>query len=50
MRQEVHLRDNVFFKGAWTDQLVFALLENEWRQQEHLWRQSFLAFKRRQRI
>jgi len=31
MRQEAHLVDNVFFKGAWATQLVFAMLEDEWR-------------------
>jgi RimJ/RimL family protein N-acetyltransferase len=34
MRQEAHLRDNVFFKGEWADQLVFGLLEDEWRLHE----------------
>lgn len=31
MRQEAHLRDSLFFKGAWVDQLVFGLLRHEWR-------------------
>jgi RimJ/RimL family protein N-acetyltransferase len=31
MRQEARLVDNVHFKGAWTTQLVFAMLEDEWR-------------------
>ena len=31
MRQEARLVDNVFFKGAWATQLVFAMLEDEWR-------------------
>jgi RimJ/RimL family protein N-acetyltransferase len=30
MRQEAHFRENEFFKGAWGDELVFALLEDEW--------------------
>lgn len=34
MQQEAHLRDNVFFKGEWVDQLVFALLDNEWERTE----------------
>jgi RimJ/RimL family protein N-acetyltransferase len=31
MRQEAHLIENEFIKGEWTDELVFALLEREWR-------------------
>ena len=31
MRQEGRLVDNVLFKGAWATQLVFAMLEDEWR-------------------
>lgn len=31
MRQEAHLRENEWFKGVWTDELDFALLESEWR-------------------
>jgi RimJ/RimL family protein N-acetyltransferase len=30
-RQEGRLVDHVHFKGAWTTQLVFAMLEDEWR-------------------
>ncbi|WP_242497348.1 GNAT family N-acetyltransferase [Nocardioides oleivorans] len=30
-RQEARLVDNVHFKGAWATQLVFAMLEDEWR-------------------
>jgi RimJ/RimL family protein N-acetyltransferase len=30
MRQEAHLRENEIFKGAWGDELVFAVLESEW--------------------
>lgn len=30
MRQEAHLRENEIFKGAWGDELVFAILESEW--------------------
>ena len=30
-RQEARLVDNVLFKGAWATQLVFAMLEDEWR-------------------
>ena len=31
MQQEANLRDNVFFKGQWANQLVYGLLEDEWR-------------------
>lgn len=34
MQQEAHLRDNLFFKGKWADQLVFGLLADEWRGHE----------------
>lgn len=30
MRQEAHFRENVFFKGAWGSELVFAMLASEW--------------------
>ena len=30
MRQEAHFVDNVFFKGAWGSELLFAILEREW--------------------
>ena len=30
-RQEACFVDGAFFKGAWVTQLVFALLEDEWR-------------------
>jgi RimJ/RimL family protein N-acetyltransferase len=33
MRQEAHLRENEWFKGEWTDEIVFALLAHEWRAQ-----------------
>lgn len=33
MRQEAHLVQNEMFKGEWTDELDFALLEAEWRSQ-----------------
>ena len=29
-RREAHFVDNVFFKGAWGSELLFALLEREW--------------------
>jgi RimJ/RimL family protein N-acetyltransferase len=31
MRQEAHLRESEMFKGAWGDEVTFAVLENEWR-------------------
>ncbi|WP_238439099.1 GNAT family N-acetyltransferase [Frankia nepalensis] len=31
MRQEAHLVENEWFKGGWADELVFAVLEDEWR-------------------
>ncbi len=31
MQYEGHLRENVYFKGAWHDELLYAILEKEWR-------------------
>jgi RimJ/RimL family protein N-acetyltransferase len=31
MRQEAHFVQNEVFKGGWGDELVFAILEDEWR-------------------
>ena len=31
MRREAHLAENEFVKGEWTDELVYAMLEHEWR-------------------
>jgi RimJ/RimL family protein N-acetyltransferase len=31
MRQEAHFKESLWFKGAWADDLVFAVLEKEWR-------------------
>jgi RimJ/RimL family protein N-acetyltransferase len=31
MRQEAHLVENEWFKGEWTDELVYAILDHEWR-------------------
>jgi len=31
MRQEAHLRQNEWFKGGWSDEIDFAILEDEWR-------------------
>jgi RimJ/RimL family protein N-acetyltransferase len=32
MRQEAHLVENEWFKGEWTDEFDFAILQREWRQ------------------
>jgi RimJ/RimL family protein N-acetyltransferase len=31
MRQEAHLVENEWFKGEWSDELQFAILDREWR-------------------
>ena len=31
MRREAHFVHNEVFKGAWGDELVYAMLEDEWR-------------------
>lgn len=31
MRQEAYLRENEFIKCEWQSELVFAMLEREWR-------------------
>jgi RimJ/RimL family protein N-acetyltransferase len=31
MRREAHFHENVFFKGAWGSEFLFAMLEGEWR-------------------
>lgn len=33
MRRETHLISNEWFKGGWSDEIDFALLEDEWAQQ-----------------
>lgn len=30
MRQEAHFQENIFFKGEWGSELVFAILNREW--------------------
>ena len=30
MRREAHLRENEFVKGEWVDELVYAILDDEW--------------------
>ncbi len=32
-RQEAHFRKNVFFKGKWSDECLFACLASEWKAQ-----------------
>jgi RimJ/RimL family protein N-acetyltransferase len=32
MRREAHFRGNALVKGAWADELVYAVLADEWRQ------------------
>lgn len=31
MRREAHFRENEFVKGEWTDELVYAMLDREWK-------------------
>lgn len=31
MRGEAHLRENCFVKGEWCDEVIYAILEREWR-------------------
>lgn len=31
MREEAHFRESLWFKGEWADDVVFAILESEWR-------------------
>ena len=31
MRQEAHFKENLWFKGEWADDVVFAILEKEWK-------------------
>jgi len=33
MRREAHFREDEFLKGEWTDSIVYAILETEWRDQ-----------------
>ncbi|SRR5579885_1936803 len=33
MRREAHFRDKEWFKGRWWDTYIYAMLEQEWRQQ-----------------
>ena len=34
LRREAHLRDHVFVKGEWAEELVYAQLEDEWRSRQ----------------
>lgn len=31
MRREAHFREHIFLKGAWDEEFVYAVLEDEWR-------------------
>lgn len=31
MRQEAHHRESLWFKGEWVDDVIFAMLDHEWR-------------------
>ena len=31
MRQEAHFRESLWFRGEWTDDVVFAILASEWK-------------------
>ncbi|AZQ60989.1 N-acetyltransferase [Flammeovirga pectinis] len=31
MRKEAHHKESLFFKGAWVDDIIFALLKKEWK-------------------
>jgi RimJ/RimL family protein N-acetyltransferase len=35
MRHEAHLLQNEWFKGEWGDEDQFAILQHEWREQQH---------------
>ena len=35
-RQEAHYIKNIFFKGRWSDECLFACLESEWKEQRAL--------------
>ena len=36
MRREAHLIENEWFKGGWSDEIAFAMLETEWRSDQML--------------
>jgi RimJ/RimL family protein N-acetyltransferase len=31
MRQEAHFRESLWFKGEWADDLIYAILDHEWK-------------------
>ena len=39
-RQEAHFVEQVWFKGAWSSECVFAMLQREWRARLHLHRST----------
>jgi len=34
LRQEAHLQESLWFKGEWADDLIFAILDREWKAQQ----------------
>jgi RimJ/RimL family protein N-acetyltransferase len=40
MRREAHFVHNEMFKGEWGDELVYAILENEWRAKNGEYKQA----------
>ncbi len=34
LRQEAHHRESLWFKGEWADDVIFAMLDHEWRAQQ----------------
>ena len=38
MRREGHFLENVWFKGGWTDEYLYAVLKNEWLQKRQITR------------
>lgn len=39
LRQEAHHRESLWFKGAWVDDVIFAMLDHEWSARQALGRQ-----------
>lgn len=35
MRREAHLRENELFKGEWSDEIIYAMLDREWQAMAH---------------
>ena len=34
MRREAHFREHALFKGGWDEEFYYAILEDEWREQQ----------------